>query len=65
MNTRRKLLSFAGEPVELNIGDDNIQKFSDDLYKAIDGENLISLFVRFIDVKTGEISTKIINKMEE
>lgn len=59
------LLSFDGAPIELNIGDDNIQKFSDDLYKAIDGENLISLFVRFIDVKTSEISTKIINKMEE
>ena len=59
------LLSFDGAPTELNIGGDNIQEFSDDLYRAIDGENLISLFVRFIDVKTGEISTKIINKMEE
>ena len=59
------LLSFDGAPIELNIGGDNIQEFSDDLYRAIDGENLISLFVRFIDVKTGEISTKIINKMEE
>lgn len=59
------LLSFAGEPVELNIAADNIENFASRLYEAIDGENLISLFVRYINLKTGKASTKIINKMEE
>ena len=40
------LLSFDGAPIKLNISGDNIQKFSDDLYRAIDGENLISVFCR-------------------
>ncbi len=59
-----RLLSFKGEPVKLDIGG-TIEELTEALFDALDGENMISLFVRYIDLKSGETSSEIINKMEE
>lgn len=59
------LLSFEGEPVKIEIGGNSIEDFTDKLYDALDGENLISLFVRYINLESGETVSEIINKTED
>lgn len=53
--------SFEGEPVMIEIPDD-IDSFTDTLWSALDNENKVSLFVRYIDIKTTGVLTKIRNK---
>ena len=36
--------------------------FTDALWNSLNEENKVSLFVRYIDIATGEYETKIINK---
>lgn len=55
------LPSFEGEPKLIQIPDD-INPFADTLWNSLDEENKVSLFVRYIDIKTGKWNTKIINK---
>lgn len=53
--------SFAGEPVLVEIGDD-FAAFGDRLWDALNEENKVSLFVRFIDIASGTTESKIYNK---
>lgn len=55
------LPSFEGEPKLIGI-DGNIDEFTDMLWNALNEENKVSLFVRYIDIETGKVQTKIINK---
>ncbi len=55
------LPSFEGEPKWVEIGDD-IDEFTNMLWTNLNEENKVSLFVRFIDIATGEYETRIINK---
>ncbi|MCR5437363.1 MAG: IMP cyclohydrolase [Treponema sp.] len=55
------LPSFEGEPVKLGIQGD-IDSFANDIWSSLNEENKVSLFVRFIDIETGEYETRIINK---
>ena len=55
------LKSFEGEPKRVDIKG-NIDEFTDSLWNALNEDNKISLFVRFIDIATGKAETKIINK---
>ena len=55
------LPSFKGEPVLLEtIG--NIDEFAATCWDNLNEDNKVSLFVRFIDIETGEMDTRIINK---
>ena len=54
------LPSFKGEPKCVEIVED-MDAFTKDLWDSLDEQNRISLFVRFINVKTGEVRTNIIN----
>ena len=54
------LPSFKGEPKCVEIMED-MDAFTKDLWDSLDEQNRISLFVRFINVKTGEVRTNIIN----
>ena len=54
------LPSFAGDPKTVEIMED-MDAFTADLWDSLDSENRISLFVRYINIKTGETRTKIIN----
>ncbi len=55
------LPSFEGEPEKIRITGD-IDAFTEKLWNNINEDNKVSLFVRFIDIETGECNTKIINK---
>lgn len=53
--------SFEGEPKVVEI-ENSLKSFGDNIWEALDEENKISLFTRFIDIRTGEHRTRIINK---
>ena len=55
------LPSFEGEPKLVEIPD-NIDDFSNKLWNALNEDNKVSLFVRYIDIETGSTDTRIINK---
>ena len=55
------LPSFEGEPTLVEMLDD-INEFTEKLWDNLNGENKVSLFVRYIDIATGEYETKIVNK---
>ena len=55
------LPSFEGEPTWVKISGD-IDSFTDMLWNNLNEDNKVSLFVRFIDIKTGKYETRIINK---
>lgn len=61
MHDGNPLPSFEGEPKPVSIPDD-MEAFSQMLWSSLNEENKVSLFVRYIAVKTGEYRTKIINK---
>ena len=55
------LPSFEGEPKVVEIPDD-MDAFADMLWSSLNEDNKVSLFVRYIDIATGEYTSKIINK---
>lgn len=55
------LPSFSGEPKQVAILD-NIDEFTEMIWNSLNGENKVSLFVRFIDIATGKYETRIVNK---
>ena len=55
------LPSFSGEPVRVEIGDD-LDAFSGKIWEALDDNNKVSLFTRFINISDGSFETRIINK---
>jgi len=56
------LPSFAGEPTLVSLGSETIDVFTDKLWNALDKDNRVSLFVRSINLRTGEVQTRIVNK---
>lgn len=55
------LPSFEGEPKRVETVD-GIDEFTYIIWNNLNEENKISLFVRYIDIETGEFETRIINK---
>lgn len=55
--------SFSGEPKAVKISGD-IDSVANELWSVLDSDNKVSLFVRFINKKTGEYLTRVINKNE-
>ncbi|MCM1038643.1 MAG: IMP cyclohydrolase [Roseburia sp.] len=55
------LPSFEGEPTWIGI-DGDIDSFALMVWDNLNEENKVSLFVRYIDIETGEYETRIINK---
>ncbi len=55
------LPSFEGEPKLIAIPND-MDAFTSMLWDSLNEDNKVSLFVRYIDIATGEYETKIINK---
>ncbi|MGN0354267.1 MAG: IMP cyclohydrolase [Muricoprocola sp.] len=55
------LPSFEGEPKLVEIYDD-MDAFTDMLWNSLNEDNKVSLFVRYIDIETGDVRTKIVNK---
>lgn len=56
------LPSFEGEPTPVRIGGDGIDSFTDGIWEALNEENKVSLFTRYIEIATGKYESRIINK---
>ena len=56
------LPSFEGEPKILELPDVDIDTLTDIIWKNLNADNKVSLFVRYIDLETSESETRIVNK---
>ena len=56
------LPSFEGEPTPVRIGGEGIDSFTDGIWEALNEENKVSLFTRYIEIATGKYESRIINK---
>ena len=61
MEDGNPLPSFEGEPKLVGISG-SIDEFTDKIWKCLNEENKVSLFVRYIDIATGTYETRIVNK---
>ncbi len=61
MGDGNPLPSFEGEPKAIEIPE-SIDEFCDKLWESLNEDNKVSLFVRYIDLESGETDTRIVNK---
>lgn len=61
MGDGNPLPSFEGEPKLVEIAGD-IDSFAKNVWENLNEENKVSLFVRYIEIATGEYETRIFNK---
>ena len=59
------LPSFEGEPEQIAIPAASAQEFADLIWESLNADNKVSLFVRYLDIATGETETVIRNKHQE
>jgi hypothetical protein len=55
------LPSFEGEPTQVSV-EGGIDEFTAAVWEALNEDNKVSLFVRFIAIATGKYETRIVNK---
>ena len=53
--------TFLGEPERVAIPD-SIDEFTEELWNGLNEQNKISLYVRYVDLATGETESRLINK---
>lgn len=53
--------TFQGEPERVAIPDD-MESFAREIWESLDENNKISLYVRYVDLATGKVEEKLINK---
>ena len=56
------LPSYEGEPKTLELPDTDIDTLTDLIWTNLNEDNKVSLFVRYIDLASGETETRIVNK---
>ena len=56
------LPSFEGEPKTLELPDTDIDSLTELIWTNLNEDNKVSLFVRYIDIESGESETRIVNK---
>jgi hypothetical protein len=61
MHDGNPLPSFEGEPKPVSVPND-MDAFTDMLWSSLNEDNKVSLFVRYIELATGEYRTRIVNK---
>lgn len=61
MGDGNPLPSFEGEPTWVDI-DGDIDTFTKMVWENLNEDNKVSLFVRFIDIETGNYESRIVNK---
>lgn len=54
--------SYEGEPTGIVIADNDLDAFTNLIWDSLNEENKVSLFTRFIDLTTGAVESRIINK---
>ncbi len=62
MSDGNPLPSFEGEPEKISIETDDLDEFTTILWENLNEDNKVSLFTRFIDLKTGKAESRIVNK---
>lgn len=62
MGDGNPLPSYEGEPTPVEIATDDLDAFTETVWNALNDDNKVSLFTRFIDVETGKYETRIVNK---
>ena len=62
MGDGNPLPSYEGEPTPVTIPDLDIDAFTELVWNAIDADNKVSLFTRFVDIASGAVETRIVNK---
>ena len=55
------LPTFQGEPERVAIPDD-IDAFTNEIWENLDENNKISLYVRYTDIKSGDVTDRLVNK---
>ena len=53
--------TFQGEPERVAIGND-IDEITNEIWNALNDDNKISLYVRTVDLKTGAVENRLVNK---
>ena len=61
MGDGNPLPSYEGEPTPVEISGE-IDEFTDLIWNSLNEDNKVSLFVRYIDIETGEYESRIVNK---
>lgn len=61
MHDGNPLPSFEGEPEKVAVEGD-IDSFAEMIWNSLNEDNKVSLFVRYIDIATGQYQTRIVNK---
>ena len=56
--------TFVGEPERVAVPND-IDTFTNDIWTSLNADNKISLYVRYIDLKTGAVQNRMINKNQK
>ena len=56
------LPSFQGAPKTVAVGSESLKDFGDGLWESLNADNKVSLFARYIDLKSGETQSLIYNK---
>ena len=64
MHDGNPLPSFQGEPKKVELSGD-IDSFTELVWNSLNEENKVSLFVRYIDIETGQYETRIVNKNQK
>ncbi len=62
MGDGNPLPSYEGEPTLVEVNDDDIDTFTENVWNALNNDNKVSLFTRYIDIATGEAESRIVNK---
>ena len=57
--------SFSGEPVRVAITAPTAKELADQLWDSLNGDNKVSLYVRYVDLRNGFAETVIRNKLGE
>lgn len=53
--------TFQGEPERVAVSDD-IDAYTQEIWNSLDADNRISLYVRYTDLETGKVTSRMINK---
>ena len=64
MHDGNPLPSFQGEPKKVELQGD-IDSFTELVWNSLNEENKVSLFVRYIDIATGQYESRIVNKNQK
>ena len=62
MTDGNPLPSFEGEPKRVRVGND-LDRFTGELWEALNEENKVALFTRFIALRDGTYESRIVNKL--